>query len=61
MLIILPFGCQVGKVDNMGLILKEFLKCPYHDGIPWKEVLLDEEDESEDKDSYVLKVFVVHL
>jgi hypothetical protein len=34
---ILPFGCPIERVADLGLVVRDFLSSTYHDGIPWSE------------------------
>jgi hypothetical protein len=56
----LPFGCRVEIVDSYEQIIKEFLTSKYHNGIFWNELTLEDNDDDE-IDSYVLKIFVTYI
>jgi len=59
----LPFGAKINLVDSEALILNEFLKDDYHDGIPFselKEIKRNENGEfppDEETESFVLNVY----
>ncbi|WP_316569153.1 hypothetical protein [Neobacillus sp. YIM B06451] len=45
----LPFGRKYKVIENLEIILEEFLKFPFHDGIPIEEV---DEEGAEDEDEF---------
>ncbi|NBI28060.1 hypothetical protein [Chengkuizengella marina] len=54
----LPFGREYKVVNNIELIIKEFLNYPYHDGIPIIEI---ENDEIECDDQIINKPFNIYV
>jgi hypothetical protein len=53
----LPFNCEVESIEDLDIILKEFLEFPYHDGLP----VVEESNEEEEEKSFVQKVFILKL
>ena len=59
----LPFGCKVIRTDDYKPILSDFLKHPYHDGIPHESFadVYSEEGYIYLNQDYSLKVYCVEL
>lgn len=57
----LPFKCEIETVENIDSIINEFLKYPYHDGIPFGEVTDEDEQTVENTKVNSLNVFLYEL
>lgn len=57
----LPFKCEIETVENIDSIINEFLKYPYHDGIPFEEVTDEDEATVENTNVNSLNVFLYEL
>lgn len=55
----LPFKCKIERLDNIDLVINEFLTFPYHDGIPFEEVT--EDGIEEDTEIGSLNVYLYHI
>ncbi len=53
----LPFGCNLNFVQNESLIVENFLKSTYLDGIPFEELTDSETYDRPDQETYKLNVF----
>lgn len=58
---ILPFSCDIEVIDELELIIAEFLSFPYHDGIEIEVVTDVDEETEEDIRKDPLKVFLYKI
>lgn len=57
----LPFGCEIEIINKLEPIIEEFLRFPYHDGLPFEEVSDDDEQMEEGLIGETLKVFLFKI
>lgn len=57
----LPFNCKIEVIDKLGVIIEDFLRYPYHDGIPVEDVTDEDEEVEEEISLEPLKVFLYKI
>ena len=61
----LPFGCQLEGVEELRVVVEEWLRSPYLEGISWEELeevpWNDPEDEEDEVEEYVLNIWLTAL